>query len=108
MTDRLTFEVFGASDDLVEVQGDITEEYSVFVGGSALLRLARRDGAGVFIHGRYVAPGCWMLGVSPIDEGVPVPDGWSFELDRDPVVPHSMRLRVDVDPSAALTLVEGD
>jgi hypothetical protein len=58
--------IYGASDDLIEVDGDVPgcDEYS---GESAELLLTGPEG-GVWVMVTYGTNGCWAIGVGPVDE----------------------------------------
>lgn len=71
--------IYGASDDLLEIDGDVQEELACF-DKEAVVTI--QDGnqpraPGVRVIGQY-APGkvgaaVWRLGVEPIDEDIPIP-----------------------------------
>ena len=77
--------IYGASDDLIEVEGDVPgcDEYS---GEKATFVVA-----GIRVHVRFT--GNWVVGVEPIDEDVPPTAtnmrlsiherGYSAQLDLD-------------------------
>lgn len=64
---------YGASDDLLELEGDISEEYGAY--GGCAVKLAAADGE-LLVTAHYggYAP-TWSIGVSPVDEVKPIP-GW--------------------------------
>jgi hypothetical protein len=80
-----TYVIYGASDDLVEVEGAIREEYNCWDEHGAQLTLAYEVDTdhmrgGVRVHVKYELSGCWSVGISPLDEDIPIPADWTFEL----------------------------
>jgi len=72
----MAIRIYGASDDLVEIEGDVTDEVnpgsSITVGTAAAgvvvkMRYGKRKGAAV-----------WEAVVGQIDEGVPIP--WAVTI----------------------------
>ena len=63
---------YGASDDLFECEGAIREEVDCY-NSVGRYHLKSSEGE-VFIIGQYLDSGLWSVGLSPVDEGVPVPD----------------------------------
>lgn len=60
--------ISGASDDLIEVEGDLREEFNGYDSGDAKLRyVAFSDGSLVSI--RYEDDGCWRVHVVKVGEG---------------------------------------
>jgi hypothetical protein len=94
----------GASDDLIEVEGDIpgADEYNGDLG--------RFDIAGLRVRVEYARAGTWDIAVGLIDEGVPV-TARSIELSpgalHDGVSEHSMLLSMLVPRGAYVTCVGG-
>ncbi len=60
--------IYGASDDLIEVDGDVPgcDEYN---GEAAELLLTGEHEGGLFVTVAYDR-GVWMVGLSPADDGV--------------------------------------
>lgn len=84
---ELNLTIYGASDDLVEVEGDIREEFYALTKPleGATLTLTRYEGEqveGLHVHVRYEDVGCWSVGVSQLEEGVPLPD-WGLSISND-------------------------
>lgn len=76
-----TLKFYGASDDLFEIEGTTGSEPDERNPGTVEIKDA--DGNGLRVHCDYAvaANGCWMVGVAPLDEDIPIPD-WpvSFKL----------------------------
>ncbi|EIC84036.1 hypothetical protein [Serratia sp. M24T3] len=62
---------YGASDDLFECDGAIREEISCF-DSVGLYHLKSADGE-VMVVAQYLESGLWSIGISPVNEGLPVP-----------------------------------
>jgi hypothetical protein len=68
---------YGVSDDLFEMDGDISEEISCYNSGAAY-HLKAADGE-MIVFGHYAPspiPGAtWVIGVTLVEEGIPPPRG---------------------------------
>lgn len=66
-------QIYGYSDDLVEVEGDVSDEYSVY-DRAAWLRIDDPvDGTSVIITGEYGKHSAvWTFSVEPVGDGVPM------------------------------------
>lgn len=60
-------DIYGASDDLVEIDGDVWDEVSP--GTTITIGNSQR---GVIVRMRYCQNGTWRASVAMIDEGVPM------------------------------------
>lgn len=72
--------VYGASDDLVEIEGDVRDEIGSTGGGQVIIG---DEAGGIRIVAKYAVAkgiGVWRLGVEPIDEDVPVP--WPVRVEQ--------------------------
>lgn len=94
-------EFYGASDDLVEVEGDFREEYNVYGDGPSTFVV----GGLVRVYAIYGRGGTWAFGVGQVDEDVPIPADWKISLSQDPDTAYSVRLAIEA-PVARLTVVE--
>ncbi|WP_267411905.1 hypothetical protein [Pantoea sp. GM_Pan_4] len=63
---------YGASDDLFECEGAIREEIGCF-NDVGKYHLKSSEGE-VLVIAQYLDSGLWSIGLSPVDEGVPVPE----------------------------------
>src|SRR5687768_10910779 len=86
---------YGASDDLIEIEGvkggdefggnwDSRFDGVFNLGGK--MRVYAIYGAG---------SGCWFFGVGQVDEEIPLPD-WPIRISQSPDVAYSTRLEIDV------------
>src|SRR4051794_32016754 len=66
------FRFYGASDDLVEVEGAITDEFSTPRGKWTGVLVAP-NGSRLAVHARYTDRGTWMLGVHQTEDVEPLP-----------------------------------
>jgi hypothetical protein len=87
--------IYGASDDLVEVEGNLPgcDEYSgddvkFVIGGCLLVRVT------------YGGHGVWAIQCAPVDEDVPVPFGVDLYAEG-----YSMHLRADVPSGTSIVKV---
>lgn len=76
MTRTLRF--YGHSDDLMEINGTLIDEPSLVsvYETPGTVRVAN-DEAGLFVTALYqpnLACACWMIGIAPLDDNVPLPD----------------------------------
>ena len=100
-----TLRFYGVSDDLVEIEGGIQDEPDEIgsYDAEAVLRVADKAGNGLHVHVNYAhggPAGCWMVGISQLDEDVPLPAwpmrwgiggrGYSVQLELD--VPDRVRV----------------
>jgi len=51
--------IYGASDDLIEIEGDITDEFNVYLNGDETVLLAVSDGT--LLRVKYDEDGIWRL-----------------------------------------------
>lgn len=106
-TDATALHLYGASDDLIEVETEdksFTEEYDYHDSGDRHFILIP-DGdpskGGVRLYVFYSTSGNWVVGASPLDEGLPYPD-WNILIGQHPSVPYSSLLLVEVPAGAIL------
>lgn len=101
MTEQLhTLTVYGASDDLVEVEGYIEDEFEAY--GPTTLIVTAPDGARIAITAEFDGPG-------PMRD---VGDGWVLSIHHaDPEWTYPVRLGVrrdrDSDPAIVLSVPTG-
>lgn len=68
--------IYGASDDLVEVEGLFTNEFYVQGDNEAVTLLVTcPDGRSCKVRVAYVDGGVWAVSYQPSDEDVPAPTG---------------------------------
>lgn len=104
--------IYGASDDLVEIDGEhpIAEEYEPNSDG--LFRAVIADEGGspdtAILHVQFVDPGVWMVGLAPYDEDYPVPSAWNATLGNDfGRCRYSTVLTLHLPDTATLTVLDG-
>jgi hypothetical protein len=97
--------VSGASDDLIEIDGDIRKEFPLGIES------VRNMSIGIW-RGDFIAPngeqarvyvifdGCWHVSVGQVDEAVPLPN-WEFAFNQ--VSEHSVQLEFDPPDGTRLT-----
>lgn len=77
--------IYGASDDLIEVEGSTRDEFYANSDDEGLLRITRDNGQGtiegLMVAVRYEDNGCWSVAPFPLEEGWPLP--WPVSLDLD-------------------------
>lgn len=67
---------YGCSDDLVELDGALREEWGSYEKATAF-KVTAPDGSGVRVSVEYCAPVCgdgatWAISLAPLDEDVPM------------------------------------
>ena len=60
-----TLTIYGASDDLIEIEGDVREEFDAYNAGPKVVRCS--DGSAVRIE--YTGEGCWEVRVVSLAVG---------------------------------------
>ena len=82
-----TLKFYGASDDLFEVEGTKAGEPDEIGSFNSITAVKiANDHAGLIVVGVYAAhddmpkgmPGCWTIGICPLDEDIPLPD-WQMK-----------------------------
>jgi hypothetical protein len=95
LSGRRELRVYGASDDLVELEGAISDEYNTPAGGLELV-LTAPDGSALVVTALYTkAGGTWAIGVAPAEEGEDLPD-WIRTVRTSPSCGYSAELVLDV------------
>lgn len=96
--------IYGASDDLVEVEGSIRREFDC-ISGDAELIVASSDGA-LRVFMRYENNGCWSAAVGQIDEGARIP--WPVSIVASEKSRYSAAVVIDCPLDAQVTIIGGD
>lgn len=100
--------IYGASDDLVEFDGAIYDEFPADRHGRCSRVLAAPDGGRLRVFAAYLPTEGWAVGVAPVDneDGPPIPD-WQCVLrcPRDSETAYSAVLVIDVPDG---TVVENE
>lgn len=103
--------IYGASDDLVEIDGNhpIAEEYGP--GDRGLFRAVLSDTVSAdtaLLYVEYVDPGVWMVGLAPHDDGFPIPAAWSPTIGHDSALcDYSAVLVLDLPATVTLEVLDG-
>lgn len=73
----------GHSDDIFMVDGAESDEFYPH-NNMVTLKLVN-DYDGMFVHGMYDPSknGCWMVGISQLDEDVPIPMYWKMDWSSE-------------------------
>jgi hypothetical protein len=93
--------IYGASDDLVEIDGGIREEF--YCKNDFTTLLLESPDATAIVTVAYTKQGTWAVGLAPGDEGIGIPDHWGFLIEMSPEVDYSTQLRI-TNPPAELTI----
>lgn len=96
--------IYGASDDLIEVEGSIREEFNVYEGHAEIV-VASSDGA-MRVVLDYGDNGCWSAGIRQIDEGARLP--WPVAFGRPEHCAYSVAVTIDCPADAQIHLVGAD
>ena len=74
---------YGVSDDLFEIEGTPgrgkSEEPDEREPGTVEIKDSKGSGLRVYCQYAVTGNGCWMVGIAPMDEDVPIPD-WSMKF----------------------------
>lgn len=87
----MALRIYGASDDLVEVEGHFREEYQSF-DKPTTLRLSSDDGE-MLVTMALGRRGCWDATISMPDEDAPTP--WPIRVEFGTDVRYSVTVVVD-------------
>lgn len=90
----LTF--YGASDDLVEVEGALREEYD----GDDVLLLVTSTGKQSYVRVRFEDTGTWSVSLCPVDEDMPAHSGTVISVN------YSAHLTVGVESPFTVVRVQ--
>ena len=102
-----TIGFYGASDDLVEIEGYRPGEPDEIGSDFAVLKVATDDEGLLVVVSYNPVPGaaCWMIGLSQLDEDVPLPDHWIQRWETHERG-YSVRLRLLVPDDAVISRVQ--
>lgn len=102
MTKELRF--YGASDDLFECEGAIREEIGCY-DKPGIYHLRSEQGE-MQIIGYYLDSGLWSVGISQVDEDIPIPE-WpvTFSMHEHG---YGTRLNIEVPDDTYLILPEDE
>lgn len=72
----------GGSDDLVELEGLIREEYGAYEAEPAIFEVGSRAGRQLLVYAHYGKESpCWYFAVGMIDEDVRLPE-WPIKIEN--------------------------
>lgn len=67
-------QIYGHSDDLVEVEGEVSDEYGAYRRAAVLRIDDHANNTAAIITGEYgKRNGVWSFSVEQVDEGIPLP-----------------------------------
>lgn len=97
--------IYGASDDLVEIEGHPDGDEVGCYDEDVLIQIGDEETGGVVIRMSYAprfnaftaAFACWSAEIAQIDEDKPIPWPISISTNR-----YSVEVRIDAPPSVAL------
>lgn len=100
--------IYGASDDLVEVEG--CEGADEFNADDWFGDLIAPDGSRMRVVAEYKAHGCWLVGVVQVDEKYQLP-GWPVTITQAPAMNpdnpgYSVLLSIDAPEGTKLVVDE--
>ena len=96
--------IYGHSDDLVEIEGDVNEELNT---DNAVLLIGREDDGGLVARVSYAhnnRAAVWGVSVEPVDEEVPIP--WPVGIKLEPEHGYSAVLIVSSPPGTLVRKLE--
>lgn len=98
----MEIKIYGASDDLVEVEGcEGADEFNTYEGGKVMWRgdLFAPNGEQMRAYALY--DGCWHVAVGQVDERVPFPS-WPVRHEQSDVVKYSTAVVIDAPDGTVL------
>ena len=98
--------IYGSSDDLIEVEGHIREEYYVSDPVPTVLQIANTDGDALivtFVYGRY--DNTWSAEVSQVTEDAPIP--WPVTITAEPDS-YTVAVNIDCPDDTTIQQIECD
>ena len=102
----MSLTIYGASDDLIEVEGHYVEEYNVY-GNDFAVRLTDPEAdERMDIVLTYGGNGCWSAGARRFDEGKPMP--WPVQIVTATHCEYSSAAVIDCPPTVEVSLIGGE
>ncbi|HZB31251.1 MAG TPA: hypothetical protein VE465_13890 [Streptosporangiaceae bacterium] len=107
-----TIKIYGASDDLVEVEGcEGADEFNVYgtdtPDSEVMWRgdlIAPGGTEAMQVHAIRTGEGCWAVAIGQADESIPLPP-WPVRIEQHRSIPYSTVLRIDAPYGTRLTNV---
>jgi hypothetical protein len=90
----MRFEIYGGSDDLVEIRRN-GEDWEELNGDDLILQLVARGGYGLEVQARYGfgTGATWSFAPTYIDDGQPMPSDWVITVENE----HDYSTRLVID-----------
>lgn len=95
-------EIYGASDDLVELEGHISDEIDCY-DRNVVITVGRinvdspQASRGVYVIMRYspsyLNNGCWTAEIAPLEENAGIP--WPIKVELEPNRRYSVLVKID-------------
>ncbi len=101
--------VYGASDDLVEIEdasGELTEEYSSYDKPFQAILSESATAYKASLRVSYESAGVWAVALFQVDEDTPFPNHWLPRLEHDPTLClHSTVLVLELPAGVTLEII---
>lgn len=92
----MRLKIYGYSDDLLEIDGDLRSELNVDTTDNIMFGIINSANEGVTITGHYGDTDCWEIGATLLKEGKGIPEGWHISIEWDEsIVDYSPILLLD-------------
>lgn len=98
--------IYGASDDLVEVEGALRDEFNADSNSRWVGEVIAPNGDGLLVTAAYLHAGVWALGVGPTDEGAFLP-AWDIRVTNCDDNDYSAMLVITVPDATVIREVSG-
>ena len=96
--------IYGANDDLVEVEGCIgADEFNVYGEGKLMWRgdFVAPDETKIRVHAVY--DGCWHFAIGQVDEDIPIP-AWPLSFAQGGLTPDALAGKAPPYPRYSVVL----
>lgn len=97
--------VYGASDDLIEFEGAVSDEFNAYDTDFWVGELVVENGDGLVVTAAYVHNGTWAIGVAPLDEDVFLPN-WKITVGNADDNTYSAMLTIEIPDEAGKVKVK--
>jgi len=97
--------IYGVSDDLVEIEGDIegADEYPVNSDITTVFTMVAPDGGTALIYVDYRPNGVWSVAISRYEEDYKIPEWNARTVSEDKDCRYSATLILDVPEGTVIT-----
>ena len=96
--------IYGASDDLIEIEGDIEDEFNVESGVGTLLLYSPANNESVAVEVRYQKSGTWSVAPYSLDEDHQLPS-WYMRIKQSTSCKYSTGLGITAPDDLTITFV---